>query len=60
MRQKEWWEHILFIIIMSLMLAQKHQVSITFMKNQGNTLINTEKMKFDDHVLVLIKNRLHH
>jgi len=30
------------------------------MKNQENTLINTEKMKFDEHALVLIKNRLPH
>ncbi len=33
-----------------------YQVTLTFMENQGNTLINTEKMKFDDHALVLIKN----
>jgi len=25
------------------------------MKNQGNTLNNTEKIKFDEHALVLIK-----
>jgi len=37
-----------------------HQVTITFMESQGNTLINSEKMKVDDHALVLIKNRLHH
>jgi len=30
------------------------------MKNQGNTLNNTEKIKVDQHTLVLIKNRLHH
>jgi len=36
------------------------QVTITFMKNQGNTLINTEKMRVDEHALVLIKNKLHH
>jgi len=30
------------------------------MENQGNTLINTEKMKFDEHALVLIKNGLDH
>jgi len=30
------------------------------MENQGNTLINTKKMKVDEHALVLIKNRLHH
>jgi len=40
--------------------TKNHQVTITFMENQGNTLINTEMMKFDDHALVLIKNRLHH
>ena len=37
-----------------------HQVTITFMENQENTLINTEKMKVDEHALVLIKNKLHH
>jgi len=37
-----------------------HQVTRTFMENQDNTLINTEKMKFDDHSIVLIKNRLNH
>ena len=42
------------------MLAQKNQVTIAFMENQGNTLINAEKMKVDEHSLVLIKNRLHH
>ena len=36
------------------------QVTITFMENQGNTLINTEKTKVDEHALVLIKNKLHH
>jgi len=40
--------------------TKNHQVAITFMENQGNTLINTEKMKVDEHALVLIKNRLHH
>ena len=51
----------LFIILMSLMLAQKnHQVTITFIENQGNTLINTEMMRDDEHALVLIKNKLHH
>ena len=42
------------------MLAKNHQVTITFIENQGNTLINTVKMKVDEHALVLIKNRLHH
>ncbi len=28
--------------------------------NQGNTLIITEKMKVDEHALILIKNRSHH
>jgi len=37
-----------------------HYVTITFMENQENTLINTKKMKVDEHALVLIKNRLHH
>jgi len=40
--------------------TKNHQVTITFMENQENTLINTEKMKVDEHSLVLIKNRLHH
>ncbi len=34
-------------------------VTLTFMKSQGNTLNNTEKMKVDEHALLLIKNRLH-
>jgi len=38
--------------------TKNHQVTITFMKNQENTLINTEKMKVDEHSLVHIKNRL--
>ena len=37
-----------------------HQVAITFMENDGNTLINSEEMKVDDHALVFIKNRMHH
>ena len=37
-----------------------NQVTITLMEIQGNTLINTEKMKVDEHALVLIKNRSHH
>ena len=40
--------------------TKNHQVTITFMENEENTLINTEKMKFDEHSLVLIKNKLHH
>ena len=40
--------------------TKNHEVTITFMQNQENTLINTEKMKVDEHELVLIKNRLHH
>ena len=40
--------------------TKNHQVIITFMENQGNTLINTEKMKVDEHALVLIQNKLHH
>ena len=40
--------------------TKNHKVTITVMENQGNTLINTEKMKVDEHALVFIKNRLHH
>ena len=40
--------------------TKNHQVTITFMENQENTQINTEKMKVDEHALVLIKNRLLH
>jgi len=40
--------------------TKNHQVTSTFIENQGNTLINTEKMKVDEHALVLIKNRLCH
>ena len=40
--------------------TKNHQVTTTFMEKQENTLINTEKMKVDEHALVLIKNRLHH
>ena len=40
--------------------TKNHQVRITFMENQKNTLINTDKMKVDEHAFVLIKNRLHH
>jgi len=29
--------------------TKNHQVTITFMENQENTLINTEKMKVDEH-----------
>ena len=37
-----------------------YQVTRTFMENQGNTLINTEKMRVDEHALLLTKNKLHH
>ena len=37
-----------------------YQVTFIFMENQGKSLINTEKMFFDEHALVVIKNRLHH
>ena len=37
-----------------------YQVTFIFMKNQGNSLINTEIIVFDEHILVFIKNRLHH
>ncbi len=40
--------------------TKNHQVTITFMENQENTLINMEKMKVDEHSLVLIKYKLHH
>ena len=40
--------------------TKNHEVRITFMESQENTLINTEKMKVDEYALVLIKNRLHH
>ena len=40
--------------------TKNHQVAIAFIENQGNTLINTEKMKVDEHALMLIRNRLHH
>jgi len=39
--------------------TKNHQVRITFIENQGNILINTEKIKVHEHALVLIKNRLH-
>ena len=32
-----------------------YQVTLTFMENQGNSLINTENMKVDEHRLMLIK-----
>ena len=35
--------------------TKKHQVTRTFIENQENTLINTEKMKVDEHEIVLIK-----
>ena len=40
--------------------TRNHEVTITFMENQEKELINTEKMKVDEHALVLIKNRLYH
>ena len=36
-----------------------HQVTLFFLENEGNPLNNTDKMKVDEHTLVLIKNRLH-
>ena len=51
----------LFIIINDAHAGTiNHQVTITFMENHENTLVNTEKIKVDEHALVLIKNRLHH
>ena len=35
-------------------------LTMTFMKYQENTMINTENMKVDVRALMLIKNRLHH
>ena len=35
--------------------TKNHQDTITFIENQGNTLINTENMKVDENELVLIK-----
>ena len=40
--------------------TKNHQVTIIFMENLENTLINTEQMKVDEHALVLNKNKLHH
>jgi len=40
--------------------TKNHQVTITFMENQENILINTERMEVDEHALMLIKNKLHH
>jgi len=40
--------------------TKNHQVTITFMENQGNILIHTETMQVDEHGLVLIQNKLHH
>ena len=41
-------------------VTKNHQVTITLMEKEENTLINTEKMKVDEHALVRIQNRLHH
>ena len=35
--------------------SKNHQVTISFMEIDGNTPINSEKMKFDEHALMLIK-----
>ena len=40
--------------------SSNYQVTFIFMKNEGNSLINTENIVFDEHTLVFIKNRLHH
>jgi len=57
----EWYENTPFHNLNVTHAGTKnHQVSITFMENKENTLIITEKMRVDEHVLVLIKNRLHH
>jgi len=34
--------------------TKNHEVTIIFMENKKKTLINTEKMKVDEHALVLI------
>ena len=36
-----------------------YQISLRFMKTQGIPLNDTEQVKFDEHTLVPIKNRLH-
>ena len=36
-----------------------YQISLTFMKNQGNPLNDTEQVKVEEHTLEPIKNRLH-
>ena len=52
---------LLFVILNVTHVGTKnHQVTRTFIENQGKTLINTAKMKVDEHALVLIKSRLHH
>ena len=40
--------------------TKNQQETITFIDNQENTIINTEKMEVDEHALVLIQNKLHH
>jgi len=37
-----------------------YQVTCIFMENQENSLNNTDNMIFDEHTLVLTKNRLYH
>ena len=37
---------------------KNYKVTITFMENDGNTLIKSENMKIDEHVLVLIKKQI--
>jgi len=49
-----------FKMLMSLMLAEKTSSNNNFHGKSKKSLINTEKMKFDEHALMLIKNRLHH
>jgi len=45
---------------MTAACRKNHQVTITSMEKQEKSLIITEKMKVDNHALMLIKNRLHH
>ena len=41
-------------------VRNNYKVTITFMQNQWDRLINIEKLKVDEHALVLIKSRLYH
>ena len=57
----KWYENTLFDNFNVTHVGTKnHKVTRTLMENQGNTLINTVKMKVDEHSKVLTKNILHH